>query len=69
MLVNACLTLTKLTCTGKLTVHVDVRHFTLLMIYFNFFPMFFFFPKFEFPNSGWGLSANVAYMPLFMVHD
>ena len=26
------------------------------------------FPKFELPNSGCGLSASAAYMPVFMVH-
>ena len=38
---------------------------TPLSIYFNFFPNFF--PKFEFPNLGCGLSASAAYTPEFMV--
>ena len=39
-------------------------HFWFIWISFHFF-----FPKFQFPNSGCGLSASVAYMPVFTVLD
>ena len=41
----------------------DILLNTPLSIYFNFFP------KFEFPNLGYGLTARVAYMPVFTVHS
>ena len=44
----------------------DIFLTTPLSIYFNFFPNFFF-PKFEFPNLGCGLSASAAYTPVFTV--
>ena len=36
-----------------------------LVKYFDFFPTPFF-PKFELPNSGCGLSASAAYLPVFL---
>ena len=50
------------------TVHVHVRLLSQDSTFnlFNFFPNFFF-PKFELPNTGCGLSASVAYMPVFTV--
>ena len=39
---------------------------TPLLNYFDFFPKTFF-PNFELPNLGCGLSANVVYPPVFMV--
>ena len=53
--------------------HVHVRHLSqdstfdlrFTIIDFNFLANFF--PKFELPNSGCGLSVNAAYTPVFMV--
>ena len=42
---------------------------TPLVTYFDFIPKTFFlyFPKFELPNSGCGLSASAVYPPMFTV--
>ena len=49
------------------TMHVLVRLLSQdsTLDLFNFFPNFF--PKFELPNSGCGLSASAAYTPVFTV--
>ena len=44
----------------------DINLMTPLSIYFNSIPNFF--PKFEFPNLGCGLSASAAYTPVFTVY-
>ena len=50
------------------TTHVHVRLLSQDSTFdlFNFFPNFFP-PKYELPNSGCGLFASVAYMPVFTV--
>ena len=49
------------------TIHVHVRLLSQDSTFnlFNFFPIFF--PKFELPNSGCGLSASAAYMPVITI--
>ena len=68
---NVSLLMRRLACSirnfqGKQWMYItDIFLKTPLSIYFNFFPNFF--PKFEFQNLGCGLSASVAYTPVFTV--